>query len=230
MGATAGRHLVLHRRLLALTDLVLLAEDREALQRARSPPRSVPRRFQPADRVRKGRLPPGRVPMRELSQLLDQRIAVLDGAWGTMLQGAGSPRPTTAATGSRPSARRHRRPGPAQPDPARRRPRRPPAVSGRRRRHHHDQHVHRDQHRPGRLRAAGPGPGDEPARRPAGPAGRRRGRRAVRRRFGRPAERDACRCRRRSTTRPTGRSPSTRCRPPTPSRSRRWPRAAWTCC
>ena len=129
---------------------------------------------------------------RELKRLLGERILVLDGAWGTMLQGAElTPEdyrgelfaPTTRRTS--PATR------PAQPDPARRDPRRPPAVPGRRRRHHHHQHVHRDQHRPGRLRPGVAGPRDEPAGRPAGPAGGRRGRRPVRRRLGRPAERHA---------------------------------------
>ncbi len=59
----------------------------------------------------------------DLRQLLADRVAVLDGAWGTMLQGAEvSPPPTTATSALR------GRPRPAQPDPARRDPRRPPAV------------------------------------------------------------------------------------------------------
>ena len=54
----------------------------------------------------------------------------------------------------------------------------PPAVPGRRRRHHDHQHLHRDQHRPGGLRADAVGGDIEPGGRQAGPAGRRRGRRA----------------------------------------------------
>ena len=90
-----------------------------------------------------------------------------------------------------PPARRDRRPGPAEPDPARRHPRRAPAVPGGGRGHHHDEHVHRDEHRPGRLRAAAAGAGDEPAGRRAGAPGRGRGGRPFRRRFDRPAERHA---------------------------------------
>ena len=91
----------------------------------------------------------------------------------------------------RPPARRHRRPRPAQPDPARRRPRRPPAVPGRGRRHHDDEHVHRDLDRPGRLRARERRARDERRRRAAGPAGGGRGRRPLRRRLARAAERHA---------------------------------------
>ena len=90
---------------------------------------------------------------RELIGLLEQRIVVLDGAWGTMLQGAGlTPADYRAAwfadhphdvTGD-PDLLNLTRPDLD--------PRRAPAVPGRRRRHHHHQHVHRDQHRPGRLR------------------------------------------------------------------------------
>src|SRR2546423_821363 len=70
-------------------------------------------------------------------------------------------------------------------------PRPPPPLSRRRRGHHHHEHVHGHLDRPGRLRHAGRGPGDERPRRAAGPPGRRRGRRAVRGRLDRPAQRHA---------------------------------------
>ena len=116
---------------------------------------------------------------------------VLDGAWGTMLQGAElTPEDYRGDLFARPPPRRHRRPGPAQPDPAGPRPGRAPAVPGRRRRHHHDEHVHRD--------AASARPttgcsryvremnlrGAQLARQAADEAGG-----TVRRRLGRPAER-----------------------------------------
>ena len=124
--------------------------------------------------------------------LLDQRILVLDGAWGTMLQGAGlAPRDYRGEIFGE-----HPHDVAGDPDILNlTRPDlilgHPPAVPGRRRGHHHDQHVHRDQHRPGGLRPRGVGPGDEPGRGPAGPPGRGRGRRQACGGLGRAAERHA---------------------------------------
>ncbi len=125
-----------------------------------------------------------------LRALLGQRIVVLDGAWGTMLQGAG------LAPADYRGDRLRDHPQDVTGDPDLLNLTRPdvvldvaPAVPGRGRGHHHHQHLHRHQHRPGRLRPAAAGPGDEPAGRPAGPAGGRRGGRPVRGRLGRAAER-----------------------------------------
>ena len=127
-----------------------------------------------------------------LEALLRERIVVLDGAWGTMLQrrrarGRGLP----GRALRRPPARGCRRPRPAEPDAARRRPRHPPPLPGGGRRHHDDEHVHRDLDRPGGLRARGRRPRAERRRRTAGPPGCGRGRRPLRRRVAGAAERDA---------------------------------------
>ena len=85
-----------------------------------------------------------------LRQLLDQRIVVLDGAWGTMLQGAG----LTSADYRGERLRDH--PHDVTGDPDLLNLTRPDVVrevhrqylaAGRR--HHHHEHVHGDQHRPG---------------------------------------------------------------------------------
>ena len=174
-----------------------------------NPPRSVPRASRRLERAKQGRLPNGRCAVRELHDLLDQRIVVLDGAWGTMLQGGGAHRrPTTGLPGHD----HGRRAG----DPDLLNLTRPDVVLD----------VHRQYLAAGAditttntftatsigqadygLQHAGPR--DEPARRPAGPAGRRRGRRPVRRRLGRPAERHPVAVARGWRTRRTGRCPST---------------------
>ena len=126
------------------------------------------------------------------SDLLGERILVLDGAWGTMIQDAGlAPEDYRGERFRRPPARRRGRPRPAQPDPARRRARHPPRLPRRGRRHHDDEHVHGDVDRPGRLRPRGRRARHERRGRAARAAGRRRGRRPLRRRLARPAERDA---------------------------------------
>jgi 5-methyltetrahydrofolate--homocysteine methyltransferase len=62
-------------------------EGREALRRATCPPRSAPGAGGPhAAGGDQGRLPEGRRAVREPAGLLDRRVAVLDGAWGTMFQ------------------------------------------------------------------------------------------------------------------------------------------------
>ena len=75
---------------------------------------------------------------------------MLDGAWGVLIQAAGSPRRPTAASASRPPARRRGRPRPAQPDAARdRRSSIHDALLRGRRRHRDDEHLHGDVDRPG---------------------------------------------------------------------------------
>ena len=124
-----------------------------------------------------------------LRALLDERIVVLDGSWGVLLQGRGITEEAVARRAlPRPLARRQGRPRPPQPDAAGGRDRDPPCVLRRRRGHRHDEHVHRDLDRPVRLRARGRGVRDEPRRRtPRARGGGRGGR--LRRRLGRPAER-----------------------------------------
>ena len=90
-----------------------------------------------------------------LTRLLRERILVLDGAMGTMIQQLqAAARPTSAARFARPRARPQGRQRPARADAARRRARHPRRVSRGGRRHHRDQHVQRDAHRAGRLRHA----------------------------------------------------------------------------
>ena len=107
-----------------------------------------------------------------LTQALRERILVIDGAMGTLIQGFA---PGEAEfRGERFADWEQRRQGqqrPAQPHPAGHDPLDPPAVPRGRRRHRADQHVHRDVDRAGRLRHAGPRPGDQRGRGAAGPRG-----------------------------------------------------------
>ena len=127
-----------------------------------------------------------------LRELLDERIVVLDGAWGTMLQEAAHRRRRLSRRAlPRPPARGRGRPRPAQPDAAGRRARRPPTVSRGGRRRDDDEHLHGHAHRPGGLRARGRRPRAERRGRAARPAGRGRGGQPLRRRLSRPAQRHA---------------------------------------
>ena len=148
--------------------------------------------------------------MRELSQLLDQRIAVLDGAWGTMFQSGASPPLTTGCPGTITDVTG---------DPDLLNLTRPDVVLD----------VHRQYLAAGAditttntFTATSIGQADygleslvremnlrgaQLARQAADEAGR-----PVRRRIDRPAERDPVAVARRWTTRRTGRSPSTRSR------------------
>ena len=95
-----------------------------------------------------GTLSPRAVPSwlwNRLEAILRERIAVLDGSWGVLIQragarGGGVPRRPVP----RPPARRRRQPGPPQPHPAGRRARHPSRVLRGGRRHRHDEHVHGD--------------------------------------------------------------------------------------
>ena len=110
----------------------------------------------------------------EISRIARERILVLDGAWGTLIHGAGArPRGLPRHAVRRPPGRRHRRPRRAQPDAARLRRRGPPALPRRGRRHHDDEHVHRHLDRPGGLRARALGLRDERRRRSHRPGGGR---------------------------------------------------------
>jgi 5-methyltetrahydrofolate--homocysteine methyltransferase len=73
---------------------------------------------------------------------LGERILVLDGAMGTMIQRHRLDEATSAASASRPPARAARQQRPARADAARRHPRHPRGVPRGRRRHHRDQHLH----------------------------------------------------------------------------------------
>ena len=91
----------------------------------------------------------------ELDKLLAERILVLDGAMGTLLQRTAFDEADFRGERFRRSpARPARRQRPARPDPARRRPGIHARVPRCRRRHHQHQLVHVDPHRPGRLRAS----------------------------------------------------------------------------
>ena len=88
--------------------------------------------------------------MRELAELLDQRVAVLDGAWGTMLQGKKLSAADYHVDG-------HQQDTAGDPDLLNlTRPdvildiHRQYLAAGRR--HHHHQHLHRHELRPVRLR------------------------------------------------------------------------------
>ena len=100
-----------------------------------------------------------------LERLLAERIVVLDGAWGTMFQSAG----LTPADYRGTRFGEHDRDVTGDPDLLSLT--RPDVVLDvhrqllrRGRGHHHDEHVHRDRHRPGRLRARVVRAGDEPGR------------------------------------------------------------------
>ena len=87
-----------------------------------------------------------------LEDILGERIAVLDGSWGVLIQrevkGEEAYRGDRFKDHPRDVAGR---PGPPQPHPARDRPRHPPRLLRGRRRHRDDEHVHRHDDRPGRL-------------------------------------------------------------------------------
>ena len=117
--------------------------------------------------------------MERLPALLRERILVLDGAMGTMVQRYQLSRgrlPRRAVR--RPPEGPPRQHRPAVPDQARRRPRDPRGVPRGRRRHRQHQLVHRDPDRPGRLRAVGRRRRDQRGGVAAGARGRgrRRGR------------------------------------------------------
>ena len=98
-----------------------------------------------------------------LPSTLRQRILVLDGAMGTMLQGYGLARPTSAAQRFADHPRDLRGANDllslTRPDIVARDPR---PLPGRRRRHHHHQHLQRDAHLHGRLRPGAVRGGDGP--------------------------------------------------------------------
>ena len=126
-----------------------------------------------------------------LEAILRERIAVLDGSWGVLIQR--EVKGEEAYRGER--FKDHPRDVAGDPDLLNLT--RPEVVLGhsprllrRRRRHRHDEHIHRHHDRPGGLRARGSRVRDERGRRQAGATGGRRGRR-LRRRFRRPAERHA---------------------------------------
>ena len=112
----------------------------------------------------------------------------------------------------------------------------PRRVPRRRRRHHRDQHLHRDPHRPGRLRPDRGRPRDEPRGARGSPAqaadarrGRRAGPAALRAGRARPDQPDRLDLAGRRRTRAPATSPSTSSRRPTRRRPRGWSRAARTC-
>ena len=94
----------------------------------------------------------------EIRKLAEERILVLDGAWGVLLQSRGlTEADFRGERFARPPARRQERPRPAEPDAAGHRARGARRVLRGGRRHRDDEHVHRDVDRPGRLRARGRG-------------------------------------------------------------------------
>ena len=105
-----------------------------------------------------------------LDRLLSERILILDGAMGTMIQRhpleeAGLPRRALRGTPAAPEGQqRHPRP-----DAAGHHLGDPPRLPRGRRRHHRDQHVQRDVDRPGRLRHRAAGPRAERRRGAPGP-------------------------------------------------------------
>ena len=111
----------------------------------------------------------------ELAAALRERILVMDGAMGTMIQRHGLAeddyRGERFADWDRGRPRQLR---PAQPQPARRDPRDPPGVPRGRRRPRRDQHLQRPADLAGRLRHGGPRLRDERRVGPAGPRGLRR--------------------------------------------------------
>ena len=154
----------------------------------------------------------------EISRIARERILVLDGAWGTMLHGAGlQPEDYRGERFADHPVDAHRRPRPPQPDPARPRRLDPRALPRRRRRHHDDEHLHGHLDRPGRLRPRGRRLRDEP-RRARGSRARPPATASSPARSGRSTSRS--RSARRSTTPASARTASTRSRTPTPSRSR----------
>ena len=117
---------------------------------------------------------------------------MLDGAWGTMIQNAGlDPEDYRGERFARPPARRRRRSRPAQPDAAGRRARHPPAYLAAGADITTTNTFTATSDRPGRLRARGRRVRHERRGRAARAAGGGRGRRPLRRRLARPAERDA---------------------------------------
>ena len=125
----------------------------------------------------------------EIRAIARERILVLDGAWGTLIHGAGlGPADYRGERFADHPVDVTRRPGHPQPDPAGLRRGRPRAVLRGRRRHHDHEHLHRDLDRPGRLRARAVRLRDERRRRADRARGRRR---PVRRRLGRAAQRHA---------------------------------------
>ena len=171
----------------------------------------------------------------ELRDLLDQRIVVLDGAWGTMLQSA----QLTPEDYRGELLADHSQDVTGDPDLLNLT--RPDVVLD----------VHRQYLAAGAditttntftatsigqadYGAAAPGPRDEPARRGAGPAGRRRGQKTGSRKFvaGSIGPLNVT-----LSLSPRVEDPAYRAvsfdqdvRARTPSRSRRWPTAGWTCC
>ena len=112
--------------------------------------------------ARRGRSSDERDVAAEIRRLARERILVLDGAWGTMIHGAGlAPRTTAASASPRTASTSTGDPdllNLTRPDVVRVDPR---ALPRRRRRHHDDEHLHGDLDRPGRLRARGRGLRDE---------------------------------------------------------------------
>ena len=125
-----------------------------------------------------------------LRAILDERIGVLDGAWGVLLQNRGLSEDDFRGERFRDHPRDLGRSRPAQPDAARHRRVDPPRLLRGRLRHHDDEHVHGDLHRPGGLRTRSRGLRDERRGRASRAASGGRLRR-LRRRLDRAAERGA---------------------------------------
>ena len=165
-----------------------------------------------------------------------ERILVLDGAMGTMIQGLRIRRgrvPRRALQGFPSRSPRQQRP--ADPDPAEGDRGHPRRLSARRRRHRRHQHLLLDLDRAGRLRHVGPRLRAEPRRREA------RARRRRRASAPRTASRASSPARSARPTAPprsrptspipaTAPSPSTICARPMASRSTACSTAAPTCC
>ncbi len=171
-----------------------------------------------------------------LESLLRERILVLDGAMGTMIQRHGlteadyrGERFARAPEGP-PGQQRH--PGA---HPPRRHRRHPRGLSRSGRRHHRDQHLHQHAGRPGRLRPRGDRARAEPRRRAPRPGGGRRlhretpGPTALRRRVHRPDEPHPAPVARRRTTRASAPSTSTQLRAAYAEQVRGSATAASTC-
>ena len=107
-----------------------------------------------------------RTPPRSSPPLLGERILVLDGAMGTMIQRTGRRGGVPRRAVRRLAQRRPGQQRPARPHPARHHPLDPRRVPRGRRRHRRDQHLQRDRDLPGRLRHARSSPTSSTSRPP----------------------------------------------------------------
>ena len=104
----------------------------------------------------------------DIERILDQRVMVMDGSWGVMLQSYGlSERDFRGDRFAHHAPRPPGLHGRPRPHPPRPHPRHPEPVPRRRRRHPHHQHLHRHPLRPLRVRPPGPRVRNQPRSRPS---------------------------------------------------------------